>query len=333
MPRATLKDVADKAEVSRTAASLILNGKPVRVSEETRLKVLKVAQELQYVPNALIRSLQTQRTSTIGIYFGIGGDSSNMYIGSLFNSIRREAENQGYDTLVYRTGNIREPLEASLFLDGRVDGLIYWSGIRTIHYEDLERSGLPVIVLLAPVDVAGLPSLLFDDGSGMRMAMQHLIKLGHRKIAFMSGTNAMPHLRYKENLFTQTAASLAHENVATFVWSNPNLVEKPLKTRLLEQDHPTAIICAHDDLTIKCVQAAEEIGLSIPENLSVISWEDPQPGFSRFTCIRQDVKELGIQAVKALVHRIRNPDIQPVADTIIPVEFIMRSTTALPDMA
>ncbi|MCC2684563.1 MAG: LacI family transcriptional regulator [Paenibacillaceae bacterium] len=333
MPRATLKDVAKKAEVSRTAASLILNGKPVRVSEETRRKVLKVAQELQYVPNALIRSLQTQRTSTIGIYFGVGGDSSNLYIGSLFNSIRREAENQGYDTLVYRTGNTQESLEASLFMDGRVDGLIYWSGRRPFNYEDLERSGLPVIVLLAPVEVAGLPALLFDDGSGMRLAMQHLLKLGHRNIAYLSGADAMPHLRYRQNLFTQTAASLAHENMTASVWSNANLEVKPLKDRLLEPERPTAIICAHDELSIRCAQVADEIGLSIPEQLSVISWEDPQPSFSRFTCIRQDVKELGIQAVRALVHRIRNPDILPIADTIIPVEFIMRSTTALPDMA
>jgi LacI family transcriptional regulator len=327
MPRATLKDVAEKANVSRTAASLILNGKPVRVSEETRLKVIKVAEELQYAPNALIRSLQTQQTSTIGIYFGAGGDYLNLYIGNLFSSIRAEAEKQGYDTLVYRIGDHNEPLDARLFQDGRVDGLIYWGGIRPFNYEDMGKNSLPVVILLEPTEVAGLPAILFDDGSGMRQVMQHLIKHGHRRIAYLSGRISMPHLQYRQKLFVQTAASLVHEHLITTTWNHSELLEKPLKDQLLKPDRPTAIICAHDELSINCLQAANEAGLSVPSELSLVSWEDPQPSFSNFTCIRQNVKELGRQAVKSLIHRIRNPQIEQLEDTILPTEFVQRSTT------
>jgi LacI family transcriptional regulator len=327
MPKATLKDVAEKANVSKTAASLILNGKSVRVSEETRLRVINAAQELQYVPNALIRSLQTQRTSTIGIYFGAGEDYLNVYIGNLFSSIRRAAGNAGYDTLVYRTGHAGEPLEASQFLDGRVDGLLYWGGVRSFNYEDAGRSGLPVVTLLEPSKVERLSSVLFDDGSGMRWVMQHLLKLGHRRIAYLPGRTTVPHLRYRLDLFTQTASSLTKEGLFASHLSNSDLLRISLKDRLLMPDRPTAIICAHEELADRCMQNAKEVGLSIPEQLSVVSWEDPGPTPSNFTCVKQDVQELGRKAVNALIHRILHPNAGPGEDIVIPVDFIQRFTT------
>src|SRR5690606_16767601 len=105
----------------------------------------------------------------------------------------------GFDVLVYRSGQPAEPLQANQFLDGRVDGLLYWGGLRPFSYAELGRSRLPKVVLLDRPGIEGLAGVDFDDETGMRRALDHLVSLGHRRIDYVTGDVRLPHLRLRSD--------------------------------------------------------------------------------------------------------------------------------------
>lgn len=337
MVKSTLKDVANRANVSVTTASLILNGRKVRASEQTREAVLKAARDLQYVPNALIRSLQTRRTNTLGVFLGVGKDILNVYIGTLFNAIRDAAEERGYDLLVYRTGRDDSPVDVRQFLDARVEGLLYWEGYRPISYPDLARSHLPVVVLLGCPDQRSLARVLFDDLGGMQQVLEHLLGLGHRRIAYIAGAEPLlPHLRTRLHVFLSTVERLGGEGIHSeaLIGRSRHEIQQQINQLLRREQHPTAVISATDFSTFLVLKAAHAAGFTIPDDLSLVNWEDVggTPYYNMdYTAVRHDVTLLGREAVDLLSKII---DEKPIESRriVLPVDFRVGHTTGLAPM-
>jgi LacI family transcriptional regulator len=325
MPRATLQDVAAKANVSRTTASLILNSKNIRVSEETRNRVWAIARELHYTPNALIRSLQTQSTRTLGVYFGVGDDMLNKYIGTIFNAIRSEAEKWGYDILIHGMGRSGQEIEISKFLDGRNDGLLFWQGERTINYENLAGTGLPVVVLLSDPQVPDLSSLVFDDRKGMEWSIGHLLELGHRRIAYIGGNSEVPHLYQRKRQFEEALKTFSSDHVEADILMDEQADPQFLTPFLTGSKRPTAVISAYDEITLDCLEIAEAAGIRVPHELSLINWEGVLYPLDRFTSISHDINMLGRKAVQTLIGKING--IKTEDKQVFDVQFVQGKTT------
>ena len=126
--------MARRSGVSTTTVSYILNGKEDRMSEKTVQKVKLAASELMYSPNGLIRALRSRRTGTIGFCYPVPLDYTNPYIAMMFDGVRAGAEESNFDVLIYgNRGKQPGNLDPAVFLDGRIDGLVFWPGLRPSH--------------------------------------------------------------------------------------------------------------------------------------------------------------------------------------------------------
>ena len=184
--KVTSSDVARRAGVSRTTVSFVLNNAPgVRISEETRRRVLKAARELGYFPNAAARSLVTQKTRTIGLVLCQTPDQvfHDAFLPEVLHGISEVMRPAGYRVLVEPVEDPTRPnAYIDLVMEQRIDGLIL-SGPRSDDAElpQLKEEGFPV-VLLGQLPGAGFPSVDVDNVEGARIAVEHLISLGHTRI-------------------------------------------------------------------------------------------------------------------------------------------------------
>ncbi|MCD5408911.1 LacI family transcriptional regulator [Candidatus Bipolaricaulota bacterium] len=186
MVNVTMRDVARAAGVSVNTVSRALAGKP-DVSPETRARVLKVAEELGYRPNKLARGLRSNKTRTIGV---IVTDIANPYFGALVKGVREAAYRHGYSIILQDTDEdyAREGEAIEVMLAERVDGLLITpvqTGTETI--EKLKESGLPFVLLGRHFDDLETDYVVTDDVQGGYLATEHLIKLGHTRIAMING--------------------------------------------------------------------------------------------------------------------------------------------------
>ncbi|HEV2474080.1 MAG TPA: LacI family DNA-binding transcriptional regulator, partial [Chthonomonadales bacterium] len=184
--RPTIADVARRAGVSVGTASNVFNGKG-KHTESTCARVRKAAAELHFTPNALIRSLQKGKTNTIGaLTWGIPGEPEAGDIGSLLlKGISDGIAESGYDMLLYMQHTDPAPLRPAAFLDGRVDGLIVRPG--GLSFDDLAALGssrMPTVVIYEQPLPEGVGYITIDNAGGVAEVMDHLVSLGHRRIAF-----------------------------------------------------------------------------------------------------------------------------------------------------
>ena len=188
MRNVTSKDVARLAGVSRTTVSLILNDAPnVRISQETREKVLRAARELKYHPNALAQSLKTKRSKIIGL---IIPSITNPFFPSIAQGVEDAAVENDYN--IFLCNSFRDPEKEKSYIrtlaGKQVDGIIFTSLTYSQEMiKELRQRGVAMIAFDRRVSDEDVDSVLFDNVKGAEMAVEHLISLGHRLIAFLSG--------------------------------------------------------------------------------------------------------------------------------------------------
>ncbi|MGH2352078.1 MAG: LacI family DNA-binding transcriptional regulator [Chloroflexota bacterium] len=294
--RATLREVAALAGVSPTTASLVLNGRPIRVPDATRARVVAAAAELHYVPNALVRSLQAGHTGTVGVYIEFRASVwHNAFVGALVDGLRRGAADADSDVLLYRPPGGRDPsgpsntsagaapavpsvaAGASAILDGRADAAVLWVA-NDQPLEALARQGFPAVVLMNDRVPASLGSVLTDERMASRLLLDHLLQLGHRHLAYWaaSGATLSPHLRIRRARFLAVAREVGVPLPAERVLAGPpaeaaNLLLR--QTAAGAPGHVTAIVCAFEELAYRLLDAAARAGLRVPQDLSIVSWE------------------------------------------------------------
>lgn len=332
---ARLKDIANHLNLSISTVSYALNGGPRPVTDEVRESVQRAAQELGYRPNRIARSLATRRTMTIGVVPTVVTQNLTLgpYFQSCFTGIVNESENLGYDVLVF-TRDVSDPGRlADLLLDGRIDGAIFLAPRRgSPILARLGDAGLP-FCSVGTTEAESGPSVRCENARGVETAVRHLAELGHERIAHLHGS--LDHNDGVERLDAFRNAMTHHGLNVRADWTVDGGFQREIgyaaARRLLRQgDRPTAIVCGSDEIAVGAFEAAWELGLRIPEDLSVVGFDDAPAAeivLPRLTTVRQPMNEMGVAALGAVVDLLSG---KAVENKVFPTELVIRRSTARP---
>ena len=324
---ATIAQVARHAGVGVATVSRVLNGSPA-VREQTRQRVLDAIAELGYAPNLAARALSTGRTQSVGVvapFFtrpsvierlrGI----SHVLAGAGYRMVLFDVERPGQDSESFRT------------LPGGLDGLL---SISLCPLDaDLDRfaaAGMPVVLVDYPH--ARVPTVHTDDVAGGRLATEHLLELGHERIAFLGDfehnyhgftSSAMRRVGYQEAL---SAAGLEVDPALVRRASHGRVAAAGLTRELLGlDDPPTAIFAASDTQAIGVLSAADELGIGVPDDLAVVGYDDIEVArYAGLTTIAQPLEESGAIGAHLLLAAL---DGECGSGRQLPVRLVVRSTT------
>lgn len=329
-----MQEVARQAGVSLSTVSKAFNNTG-RLSPQTRQRVLKAAAELHFRPNALIRSLQVGKTFSIGVYtWDFHVDPSFDITMHLTQGIAEGIAAARYDMIFFSHFPERTPDSvAATCLDGRADGVII--GPLTVEEAGLNAMAaakLPTVALYRREVPEGVGYVAIDNASGIAAVMDHLVGLGHQRIAYFAPMVTFDYAERKL-AFKESAARLGLERDSLLCIQGQIHVPsiEPACEQLLEMsDAPTALIAGDDCEALRWIQALSERGIRVPEDISVVGFDDTVAAASvGLTTVRQDARTVGRTAaefVKALI------DGAPVEDcrVLLPVELVVRGTTAPP---
>jgi LacI family transcriptional regulator len=336
--RPTINDVARLSQVSKSTVSNVLRDS-AGVSPATRERVLGAIDILGYRPNAAARQLVARRAQTIGV---VSGDLANSFNAELLKGIEAAASPHGYMALVCNTEGHpdREAARIDALLKQGVDGiaLLEFSGDRRVVSELLTRR-VPTVMLACASDYAD--SVAVDDQAGIEMGIEHLIALGHRKIAYVDDALVEPGTR-EARLRGFDMTMLRHGLPATpdlvVTWDEDALaaVDRALAELFTRTDRPTAVMTADDAIAIRLMEACEAKGLGVPDDISVVGFDGIAiAGLSRIslTTIVQPQQEITSWGIEMLVERIEGDHGGAPQQHFLRPKLAVRDSTAPPPAA
>ncbi|MDI6828592.1 MAG: LacI family DNA-binding transcriptional regulator [Armatimonadota bacterium] len=317
----TIKDVAKFAGVSTATVSRVLNGSN-SVSEETRIRVERAIADLGYRYNALARGLKKRRTGLLGhIVPSIAGPVSP----ALARAVEDQAQKFGYNVILCNSYDSIEKERAyiDILLERRADGIVMSSPILPEHITFLRERGMPLAIIERRMETTGFYFVEPDNLKGARGAVEYLIKLGHRRIAMITGP--------MHTLISQMRA----KGYADALGDAGIPVDPDLKTEgdysrasgfqamqkfLAMRHRPTAVFAANDAMAIGAMQAAHQAGLKIPEDISFIGFDDTYAELTipQLTSVHQPLYEIGVLAAKLVVAQIQGNADQYRMENILP---------------
>jgi LacI family transcriptional regulator, galactose operon repressor len=333
--RATLRDVARIAGVHPGTVSRALNpATEALVRAETVQRVRQVAEDLGYRPNPLARGLKTNRSFTIGV---IVPDIQNPLFPPIIRGIDDRLGEAGYTPLIANTDNdpVRERVDFEAMRARAVDGFV--TATARLDHELLDEFsdlGIPLVLVNRRVDDGTLPSATADDRAGVRIAVEHLVALGHTRIAHLAGPQDLSTGRHRREGFQETmeAAGL-----------DPSLVRigraftEPEGARLCEAllagaRDVTAIVAGNDLMALGCYDVFAARGIDCPGDVSVAGFND-MPFAGRFapplTTVRIPHYEIGVAAAQLLLDLL-GADHDGPTEVVLPVELVVRGSTEAP---
>jgi LacI family transcriptional regulator len=308
----TIADVARAAGVSTATVSRALSGAP-GLRPETRERVLAIARQLGYRPSGVARALKRGMTRTLGL---IVTDIANPYFPAVVRAVEDAARQHGFTVLL---GNgdedpDREAAYLELLAERRVDGLIVASGaLGERHRRWLVDAPVPVVLVNSALPDTPLPAILSDNRAGGRLAAEHLLQLGHRRLGHIAGPPSS----------SATAERLAGIREAMAAWGldpadlaletgdgHPSGGAAAMERLLRRQPAPTGVLCYNDLTAIGALRAAHARGLRVPEDLSIVGFDDIEA--ARYvepplTTVAQQVAAMGRWAVDYLVGQFSRP--------------------------
>ncbi|CAN5883009.1 LacI family DNA-binding transcriptional regulator [soil metagenome] len=333
---ATLLDVAKAAGVSHQTVSRVVNNHP-HVAVKTRDRVLSSIRKLGYQPNRMARGLATSSTQTIGLVsFGVS------YFGpaQMLVSIEKVIRDSGYD-LTFATleaPDLKALRRAVDKLSGSgVDGVVVIAPVIGLDARQLADLHTDLPIVMTDVQVgAKIHSVILDQREGSRLATQHLIDLGHTRIAEISGplnwNDAA--LRHEGWLETLQRANLTPGATAAGDWSARAGYEAALEL-LQGASGFTGLVVGNDQMALGALRALGDSGLKVPDDVSVVGFDDsPEAPFfgPPLTTVQQDFAVMGRQSIEHLLALIAQPG-TPVSQRILYPRLMVRSSTAAPPVS
>jgi DNA-binding LacI/PurR family transcriptional regulator len=331
----TIADVAARAGVGASTVSRVLNDSP-RVSEATRARVLEAIEVLDYRPNPLARALSRGRCQTLGVVVPFFTHASAV---ERLRGVAAALDGSRYDLVLFNVESTvhRDEHFATLTRRDRADGLIVMSlPVPPTSLDRLATSGVPVVLLDA--EAPGLPAVVTDDAAGGRMAAQHLIDLGHERIAFIGDDPANP-LGFvsgtnREEGYRRTMADAGLEIPPGYVRHGPHVrdVARHLAGELIRRpDPPTAIFASSDTQALGALEAVRTAGLRVPADVSVVGFDDVEvSGYVGLTTVRQPLFESGSLAATLLLGLLDDGEVPSPLVHRLDLDLVVRSTTAPP---
>lgn len=337
MKKETLVSIAQRAECSTSTVSRIINGSAAkyRISETTVARVMEEVRRSNYTPSILAKSLRTNRTHTIGLLIpGI----ENAFFATIAGVVIREARNQNFKVMVVDTQEDEryEQEGLSALLAHCVDGIVAAPcGKDAELFSGVRKHGIPLMFIDRYLpDAKELSYVTTDNYNGAVMATEHLLANGHTRIACIQGTRHSMPVRDRVRGYTDTLRSNGLEDDIIVVGEDFSVQNGYLETKLMltRDDCPTAIFALSNTILLGAVKAIHESGLRIPNDISLISFDDNilfnylDPAI---TCIRQPTDEIGVLAIKLLIRSIREDIPEPSRLHLPPLLVTRRSVRNL----
>jgi LacI family transcriptional regulator len=331
---ATIREVAESAGVSYATVSHVINNTRV-VTQETRERVLAAMSALNYRPNALARSLRQGKSNTLGLVLP---DSANPFFAEISRSIEDAAFKKGYSVFLCNTelDTQRELFYVDVLSKKQVDGIIFVAaGDQADSLDFLLRQNMPVVMIDRDLPNVEVDAVLTDHQLGGFLATQHLIQLGHTRIACIAGPSSITPSAERLTGYRKALeeAGLSYDERLIIrgdyhAQSGMDITHSILKL----EPRPTAIFALNDLMALGALRAAAEAGFSVPRDLAVVGYDDLE--LARFTnppltTIAQPKKEIGAQAVNLLVDRMALKSRLPSRLVLAPELIIRRSTQSL----
>ena len=336
MKRPTIADIAQRAGVSKGAVSYALNGQP-GVSDATRQRIVAIAQEIGFNPNSAARALSGATANAVGLalcrparIIGI-----EPFFMGLISGVEAELSAASYAlTLQVVTSPEHEiAVYRRWWGERRVDGVF----VSDLRLDDsripiLQELQLPAVVIGGPGDTGTLAQVWSDDAGAVVEAVRYLVALGHRRIARVGGLPDFLHTETRTRAFADVCADLGLDEAVT-VPSDYTGEEGTLATRrlLISENRPTAIIYDNDVMAIAGLAVAQEMGLSVPGDLSIVAWDDSplcRLVHPPLTALSRDIAAYGAQAARQLLAAIAGRHVGNVEES--GAHLIPRGSTAPP---
>jgi DNA-binding LacI/PurR family transcriptional regulator len=326
-----IRDVATRADVSVATVSRVLNG-TAGVAPPKRARVLRAIEELDYRPSSLARNLSLGRTGTVGVMAPFF-----THLGTLgrLRGITDVAAATDYDLMIFdvHTPKQREDALVKLARRDRVDALLVISvPLSDQQVGKLRRDALPTV--LVDVSHPQLSRVTIDDVAGGRLATEHLLARGHRRIGFVGDDGSSP-LGFTSSEFrlegyrqALAAAGLPFDARDTRHGVHGRVSARALAAELLAlAEPPTAIFAASDIQATGVLEAAAATGLEVPRELAVVGFDDIEfAEILGLTTVRQPLAEIGASAIELLFSRIDDDEADPV-EIVHPLTLVERRTT------
>jgi DNA-binding LacI/PurR family transcriptional regulator len=322
----TTYDIAQKLGISQSTVSRVLNDvQGYRVAENTRFRVLEVARQMGYRPNAIARSLRQRRTNIVGFYSGYGYlNARNAYIASVIGALQQACDIEMLDILLH--GAYRQRTTDDVYgelVDGRIDGLFLHTLSTDPLVGHLVESSLPVVAISDALP--GLASVVADDQDGIRQTIEYLFARGHRRIAYLAPEPRYVSVENRVDAFRH--AMNAHGEQAQVIRILSEKPDMPPPNLLEMADLPTAVCCWNDLTAANLLVSCREIGMRVPTDLAVVGFDgvlDSRVMAQALTTIAVPWDCLGQQAVALLLAQIRGDQVP--RETRVPVQLVPGET-------
>jgi len=329
---ATISQIASEANVSSTLVSRVLNNKP-GVSPEKRARIQSIIEKHNYVPNAIARTLATQKTTTIGV---VMETLLNAFFFDLVRGIQDMAEEMKY-SVVFGSGNndLKQMVDyIDYFSQGRVDGVIahYTRSRDNDHFYEIIRRSPSYVLVEGEVSGKQLNKVQVNNYEAAYRATEHLIKRGCKNIVHFAGEMEWQcsHERASGFMSALKDYSLPTENTLINVNFLEDLSYDLMKRMIAQNRIPDGCFAVADKAAFGILRAMHEHGLSAPDDVAVIGFDGDVPDtrnivFPKLTTMRQPFYEIGRESVRLLVRSIEDPKALPVT-TVFNAEFIEGET-------
>jgi LacI family transcriptional regulator len=332
--KVSMQDIADRLNISKNSVSQALSGKP-GVSEETRRLVEKAAEILGYQYQSGRKQKQAEKNApkNIALIASEYAFSLKSFFGEIYLSIEKELRDRGMTLFIESINNDSKKnlILPALLSNHEIDGILILSHISTDYIAKIINTGIPTVIIDHHSPYLQADSILTNNRFGAYTAVEHLIQLGHRTIAFVGDTDFSP--SYQERLEGYLLALKKHGIQAKqeFIFSNAqesqddiNQIVDTLHTR------PTAWFCVNDGHGFLVTSVLQQKGIKVPEEASVCNFDNgqlSQISSPRITTMDIDLNYFGRKAVEQLCWRIENKQ-EPIHEILLPTKLIIRESTA-----
>lgn len=333
----TLRDVAKAAGVHAATASRALNpATRALVNADTARRVIKVAESLGYRPNPIARGLKTAKSQTVGLVIP---DLTNPMFPPMVRGIEDVLEPAGFSGLIVNTDNDpgRERAQIESLRSRQVEGLVVATAL--VHHpllEQLHREGVRMVMVNRRTEGVDASSITPDDAAGVTLAVEHLARLGHRRVAHLAGPQNTSTGVVRARAFRNAVHDLGLDQDPDLVTACDHWNEedgaRALRSLFDRGVQFTGVVAGNDLIALGCYDVLAERGLSCPEDLSVVGFND-MPFLDKLrpplTSVAVPHHQIGVEAARMLLEAIAEPD-RPSRSVLLPLSLAVRSSTAAP---
>jgi DNA-binding LacI/PurR family transcriptional regulator len=328
LQRITSHDVAAGAGVSQATVSLVLSGNPrARVSEATRARVRRVAEELGYRPNLLARGLVSRRSFALGV---VVPDLGNPFYSDVVGGVERVATEEGYAVLLCDAREIPVARHLEALRTRLVDGVILdAAGAASLPEPVLEAMN----VVLVDEPSERWPGVASDAPEAGRLAGEHLLRLGHRRIGLLGPATDVYSFRMRERGCVRALREAGVEVPSGWLRRTPATVaggQAAMRALLARSPRPTAVFCVSDLIALGALKACLSAGLEVPRQMSLVGCDDIEMArvvTPELTTVAVPARELGARAARLLLRNLDPDRPKARAGRPLPVRLVVRGTT------